>query len=90
MGRQGLPGLTFTAIWGMVSVVQGDECLASLLAIGDPRGAGACAGAASLVGFFPLEGAGLAVCADLCPRPLVGGRRPRSAFDSQLTIVGRG
>ena len=89
VGRHGWGGLTFTAIWGMVNVVQGDECLASFLAIGGPRGAGAGAGAASLIGVFSLKGAGLADCADLWPRPLLGGRRPRSAFDSQLTIVGR-
>ncbi len=75
----------------MVSVVQGDVCLANLLAIGEPRGVLARAGAASLLGVFSLGGAGLVAvyCADLCPRPLVGGRRPRSALDSQLTIAGR-
>ena len=74
----------------MVSVVQGDECLASFLAIGEPRGAGAGAGATSLLGVFSLGGAGLeaADCADLWPRPLVGGRRPRYALDSQLTMMG--
>ncbi len=80
--RQGWSGLTLTAISGMVSVVYRDECLASLLAIGEPRGAGAGAGAASLVGVFSLEGACLVDCADFWPRPLLGGRRPLSAFDS--------
>jgi hypothetical protein len=66
-------------------------CLANLLAIGEPRGAGAGEGAASLVGVFSLEGTCLAICEDRWPRPLLGGRRPRSDFDSQLTIVdGRG
>jgi hypothetical protein len=66
-------------------------CLANLLAIGEPRGARAGEGAVSLVGVFSLEGAGLAVCKDRWPRPLLGGRRPRSDFDSHLTIVdGRG
>ncbi len=65
-----------------------DECLAIFLAIGEPRGAGAEAGVASLEGVFSLEGACLEGFADLWPRPLVGGRRPRSEFDSELTIVG--
>ncbi len=77
----------------MVRVVQGDEYLANFLAIGEPRGAGAGAGAASLVGVFSLGRASLvdAYCADRWPRPLVGGRRPRprSALDSQLIIAGR-
>ncbi len=63
--RQGYGGLNLTAIWGMVSVVHGDRCLASFLAIGEPRGAGAGAGPASLVGFFSLEGVGLDDEADL-------------------------
>jgi hypothetical protein len=79
--------LTLTASWGTVSADQAVECLASLLAIGDPRGAGAASGAASFVGVFSLEGAGLGVLADLWPRPLLGGRRPRSACASQLTIM---
>ena len=49
----------------MVIVIHGDECLASFLAIGEPRGAGARAGNASLVGVFSLKGAGLAGYADL-------------------------
>ena len=49
----------------MVSVVHGDRCMASFLAIGDPRGAGAGARPASLVGVSSLEGAGLDVDADL-------------------------
>ena len=49
----------------MVSVVHGDKCLDNFLAIGEPRGAGVGAGAASLVGFFSLEGAGLADNSDL-------------------------
>ena len=49
----------------MVSVVHGDRCLTIFLAIGDPRGAGAGAGLASLVGVFSLEGAGLDDDADL-------------------------
>jgi hypothetical protein len=61
--------------------------LANFLAIGEPRGAGAEEGAASLVGVFSLEEAGLAVCEARWPRPLLEGRRPRSDFDSQLTIV---
>ncbi len=84
----GKQGRTCTANWGIVSVVHVDECLASFLAIGEPRGARAGAGVSSLEGVFSLEGAGLEDYADLWPRPLVGGRRPRSAFDSQLTIVG--
>ena len=63
--------------------------MANLLAIGELRGAGAGEGAASLVGVFSLEGASLAVCEDRWPRPLLGGRRPRSDFDSQLTIIAR-
>ena len=39
-----------------------------------------------MVGVFSLEGAGLAVFEDRWPRPLLGVRRPRSDFDSQLTI----
>jgi len=50
---------------GMVSVVHGDTCLASFLAIGEPRGAGAGAEPASLVGIFSLERAGLDVTTDL-------------------------
>ena len=87
-GKIGRRERTCTAICGMVRVVQGDECLASFLAIGEPRGAGAGAGAAALGVVCSLEGAGLEGCADLWPRPLVGGRRPRSEFDSQLTIMG--
>ena len=37
-----------------------------------------------------MEGAGLAVCEDGWPRPLLRGRRPRWDFDSQLTIVEEG
>ena len=73
----------------MVSVVQEDECLANFLAIGEPRGAGAGAEAAALGVVCSLGGAGLGGCADLWPRPLVGGRRPRSELDSQLTIMSR-
>jgi len=65
MGRQGWVGLTFTAIWEMVSALHGDECLASFLAIGEPRGARAGAGPASLVGVLSMEWAGLADYADL-------------------------
>ena len=65
MRRQGYGGLTFTAIWGMVSDVHGDRCLANFMAIGEPRGAGAGAGPASLVGVFSLEGACLDDEADL-------------------------
>ncbi len=77
-GKLGRRERTCTAICGMVRVVQGDECLANCLAIGEPRGAGAGAGAASLLGVFSLGGVGLVVvyCADLWPRPLVRGRRP--------------
>jgi hypothetical protein len=63
--RQGCKERTFTAICGMVNVVHGFRCLASFLAIGEPRGAGAGAGPASLVGFFSLEGACLDDEADL-------------------------
>ncbi len=70
----------------MVNVVHGDRCLASFMAIGEPRGAGAGAGPASLVGVFSLEGAGLDEAADPWPRLLaaahVRGARPRSALDS--------
>jgi len=60
---------------------QEGACWANRLAIGEPRGARAGEGVVSLVGVFSLEGACLAV----------GGRRPRSDFDSQLPIVdGRG
>ncbi len=48
-----------------MSVVHGDRCLTSFLAIGEPRGAGAGAGPASLVGVFSLEGAGLDDATDL-------------------------
>ncbi len=54
VGKLDRRGRTFTTIWGMVSVVHGDECLANFLAIGEPRGAWAGAGAASLVGVFSL------------------------------------
>ena len=80
-------GRTYTAICGVVSMSHEGACLANFLAIGEPRGAGAGEWAAFLVGVFSLEGRGLAVCEDRWPRPLLGGRRPRSDFDSQLTIV---
>ena len=90
-GGRGGTGRTLTAICGTVSMFQEGACLTNLLAIGEPPGAGAGEGAASLVGVFSLEGACSAVCEDRWPRPLLGGRRPRSDFDSQLTIVdGRG
>jgi hypothetical protein len=81
-GRQGSKGRTYSTICGMVSVFQGSACLVSFLAIGEPRGAGAGEGAASLVGVFSLGGVGLALCEDRWPRPLLGGRRPRSNFYS--------
>ena len=65
MRRQGYERLTFSAMWGMVSVVHGDNCLAIFLAIGEPRGAGDGAGPTSLVGFFSREGACLDDEADL-------------------------
>ena len=63
--RQGYKGRTFNANCGMASVVHVDRCLASFLAIDEPRGAGPGAGHASLVGVFSLEGAGLDDEADL-------------------------
>jgi len=63
--RQGYKWRTFIAICGMVNVVHGDKCLAKFLAIGEPRGAGAGAGPASLVGYFSLEGTCLDDEADL-------------------------
>ncbi len=86
-GGRGGTGRTLTAICGTVSIFKEGACLANLLAIGEPRGAGAGEGAASLAGVFSLEGAGLAICEDRWPRPLLGGRRPRFDLDSQLTIV---
>ena len=84
---EGSTGRTCIAICGMVSMFHEGACLANFLAIGEPRGAGAGEGAASLVGVFSLEGAGLAECEVRWPRPVLGGRRTRSDFDSQLTMV---
>ena len=53
-GGRGGKRRTLTAIRGTVSMFQGGACLANLLAIGEPRGAGAGEGAASLVGVFFL------------------------------------
>jgi hypothetical protein len=86
-GGEGSTGRTFTAISGTVSMFQEGACLADFLAIGEPREAGAGEGTASLVGVFSIEGAGLVECKDRWPRPLLGGRRPRSDFDSKLTIA---
>ena len=54
-GRKGT-GRTLTAICGTVSMFQEDACLANFLAIGEPQGAWAGEGAASLVGFSPWKG----------------------------------
>jgi hypothetical protein len=73
-----------------ISVLQvRSTSLANFLVTSEPRGAGAEAGAFSCGGVFSLGWRVLACCEFRCPRPLAGGRPPRSAFDSEVTMGDR-
>ena len=61
------------------------ECLPSLFAMGEPRGAGGFA-AGSGCGVFSLSVRGLGCRPPPLARDRMGDRGPRSALDSQLTI----
>ncbi len=66
----------------------GGECvLCQVLALGESQGDGARAEILSSRGAFSLVGAGLVVIRLRWQQPPEGGRQPRSAWDSQFTMM---
>ena len=85
MGKGG-EGRTWRACCGTGMLVHAwAECLPSLFAIGDPRGA-AGFGSGGGCGVFSLSGRGLDCLPPPRARCRMGERGPRSACVSQLTI----
>ena len=81
VGRQGHGGLTCMVLCGTVSAINGCGApLARRLAMREPLAACG-AGGVSCGGVYSLGGAGLVSLWPLWPRPLLGGRPPRSTLD---------